>query len=82
MPICSKCCLPRAALGLVALSLAAPSIVSALDWTWSYIGLRASASGTLTTRDVPDDSGWYDIIEIMGMRCRTDGCTFLGACPS
>jgi len=41
---------------------------SALIWNWSYSVDGVDASGTLTTNDIPDDLGFYQITEITGTR--------------
>ena len=40
----------------------------ALNWNWSYSGTGIDASGTLTTNDIPDSLGFYQITGITGTR--------------
>jgi hypothetical protein len=44
------------------------SPAQALTWNWSYTGTGISASGTFTTNDTPDGSGFYTISGISGTR--------------
>jgi hypothetical protein len=44
------------------------SPAQALDWNWSYTGTAINASGTFTTNDTPDGSGFYTIAAITGTR--------------
>ncbi len=39
-----------------------------LQWTWEYAGAGISASGTLTTHDVANGAGYFQIIGITGSR--------------
>ena len=52
---------------------------SALMWNWSYSAPGIDASGTLTTNDNLDASGYYLITEITGMR---NGETITGLQPT
>ena len=49
-------------------SLAAPIAAAqhALTWRWSYDGPGISASGTFTTKDMPNADGFYEITAISG----------------
>lgn len=40
----------------------------ALNWNWNYSGTGIAASGTFTTNDTPNDSGFYLITGITGTR--------------
>ncbi len=40
----------------------------ALTFNWSYSGTGINASGTLITNDTPDESGFYLVTDITGMR--------------
>jgi hypothetical protein len=56
-------------LGSTAFILASKAYpAKALDWTWSYTGSGISASGTFTTNNTPDGSGFYTISGISGTR--------------
>ena len=48
-------------------------------WNWSYNGTGISASGTFTTADAPDESGFYRIVEITG---NDNGVTITGLQPA
>ncbi|MBD2495307.1 PEP-CTERM sorting domain-containing protein [Nostoc sp. FACHB-280] len=39
-----------------------------LNWEWSYFGSGITASGNFITNDTPDNSGFYEILEISGTR--------------
>ncbi|MBD2597182.1 PEP-CTERM sorting domain-containing protein [Nostoc spongiaeforme FACHB-130] len=39
-----------------------------LNWEWSYFGSGITARGNFITNDTPDDSGFYEIVEISGTR--------------
>jgi hypothetical protein len=68
-----------AALGFV-LSVAIPAPTeAALQWTWQYRGAGISASGTLTTDDVPNDHGYFRIMGITGSR---NGIRIIGLQPA
>jgi hypothetical protein len=45
---------------------------AALLWNWSYSGNGVSASGTFTTSDAPDGTGYYQIIRITGVENGVD----------
>lgn len=49
-----------------------------LIWDWSYSGVGVVASGTFTTTDIPDGSGFYLITGITGTR---NGETITGLQP-
>jgi hypothetical protein len=38
-----------------------------LLWNWSYSGTGVSVSGTFTTNDAPDETGFYQIVGITGV---------------
>jgi hypothetical protein len=38
-----------------------------LLWNWSYSGTGVSVSGTFTTNDAPDETGFYQIVRITGV---------------
>lgn len=44
------------------------SAAEPLQWTWQYTGAGISATGTLTTNDVTDAAGYFQIIGINGSR--------------
>jgi hypothetical protein len=44
------------------------SATASLQWTWHYTGAGVSASGTLTTKDVANGAGYFQIIGITGSR--------------
>jgi hypothetical protein len=50
-----------------------------LLWDWNYSGVGISAVGTLTTDDVADALGFYQIIDVNGSR---NGITITGLQPS
>lgn len=62
-----------------ALALAAGSVQAALNWNWSYSGAGIMASGTLTTTDTADGSGFYEILSISGNR---NGIAITGLYPT
>ena len=39
-----------------------------LEWTWHYTGAGISASGSLTTNDIANSAGYFQIIGITGAR--------------
>lgn len=51
---------------------------SALTWKWSYSGNGIDAIGTFTTKNTPDDLGFYQILGISGTR---NGETITGLQP-
>ncbi|MBD2448246.1 PEP-CTERM sorting domain-containing protein [Nostoc sp. FACHB-152] len=51
---------------------------SALNWNWNYSGTGITASGTFITNNTPNDSGFYLITGITGIR---NGETILGLQP-
>ncbi|WP_392535658.1 PEP-CTERM sorting domain-containing protein [Nostoc sp. C117] len=51
----------------------------ALSWNWNYSGNNITASGTFTTNDTPNDSGFYLISAITGTR---NGRTITGLQPT
>lgn len=57
-------------MGLVAIALAAAQMPAnaALVWTWDYDGPGVSASGSFTTGDTADASGYVTITSISGQR--------------
>ena len=46
----------------------AESVAAPLQWTWHNTGAGISASGTVTTNDVPNAAGYFQIIAITGSR--------------
>jgi hypothetical protein len=50
-----------------------------LLWNWSYSGTGVSASGTFTTNDTPDGTGFYQIVGITGAE---NGVTITGLQPT
>jgi hypothetical protein len=52
---------------------------ASLSWAWNYSGTGVVASGTFTTTDIPDASGFYLITDIAGMR---NGQTITGLQPT
>ena len=72
--ICSLVALGAGVLVTVAAPVAAP-----LQWTWHYSGAGISASGTLTTNDVADSAGYFQIIGITGLR---NGVKIVGMQPT
>ncbi len=66
-----------ATVGLV-IALCAPAHATLL-WDWSYGGDGISASGTFTTADTPDASGFFDITGISGLR---NGVAITGLQPT
>jgi hypothetical protein len=55
------------------------SAKAVLLWNWSYSGAGISASGTFTTKDVPDGTGFYQIVAITGT---DNGATITGLRPT
>jgi len=55
---------------LLALTLAAAQVPAhaALVWNWGYDGAGVTASGSFTTNDAPDASGYFTILNITGQR--------------
>jgi hypothetical protein len=55
---------------LLALTLAAAQmpVQAALVWNWGYDGAGVTASGTFTTDDAPNASGYFTILNITGQR--------------
>jgi hypothetical protein len=53
--------------GSVLITVAEPA-AAPLQWTWHYTGAGIIASGTLTTDDVANDAGYFQIIGINGSR--------------
>jgi len=55
---------------LLALTLAAAQmpVQAALVWNWGYDGAGVTASGTFTTNDAPNASGYFTILNITGQR--------------
>ncbi|ABA20459.1 hypothetical protein Ava_0835 [Trichormus variabilis ATCC 29413] len=51
---------------------------STLLWQWSYSGSGIVAKGTFKTNDIPDNLGFYEILEIAGTR---NGETITGLQP-
>lgn len=41
---------------------------SALTWKWNYSGASIDANGNFITNDIPDDLGFYKILNISGTR--------------
>lgn len=67
MRILSALC--RLAVLCIALPAApAETAAASLHWSWRYEGAGISASGTLTTNDVADSAGYFQIIAIAGTR--------------
>jgi hypothetical protein len=64
------CCLVALGGGLL-ITVAEPA-AAPLQWTWHYSGAGISASGTMTTNDVADGSGYFQIIGITGSRNGVD----------
>jgi hypothetical protein len=62
---------------LIAAALSA-QCAEALEWRWSYKGEGAAASGTFTTGDAPNASGFYEITAIAG---RANGVAIIGLQP-
>ena len=44
------------------------TIVKTIEWTWKYEGEGFSASGTLHTKEISDEEGFYTITSISGER--------------
>lgn len=57
-----------AALALGTLSSCAATAAASLQWSWHYEGTGITASGTLTTNDVADSAGYFQITAISGTR--------------
>ena len=56
------------ALGVGVLITVSEPVAAPLQWTWHYSGAGISASGTLTTNDVANSAGYFQIIGITGSR--------------
>jgi hypothetical protein len=56
------------ALGSGVLITVSGSATAPLQWTWQYTGAGIFASGTLTTNDVANAAGYFQIIAITGSR--------------
>jgi hypothetical protein len=56
------------ALGSGVLITVSGSATAPLQWTWQYTGSGIFASGTLTTNDVANAAGYFQIIAITGSR--------------
>ncbi len=67
------------ALMSVAALTATTKPATALTWNWSYSGAGIAASGTFTTVDAPDGSGFYLMAGIAGVR---NGAAILGLQPA
>jgi len=52
---------------------------SALTWRWNYSGTGIEARGTFITNETPDESGFYQILDISGIR---NGETITGLQPT
>lgn len=59
---------PLAGAALALLVAAAGPAHAERHWTWSYSGGGVSAAGTMTTADLADTDGWYEITSIAGQR--------------
>jgi hypothetical protein len=53
--------------------------LASLEWNWSYTAAGINATGTFTTDDTPDGSGFYLITGITGSR---DGVAITGLQPA
>ena len=60
------CCL--VALGAGVLTTVSEPAAAPLQWTWHYTGAGVAASGTLTTNEVANGAGYFQIIGITGSR--------------
>lgn len=78
MRICSLL-LRLAALDLVLLCMLPETAAASLQWSWRYEGAGISARGTLTTSDVANSSGYFQITGITGTR---NGITITGLQPA
>jgi hypothetical protein len=56
------------ALAIGVLITVSGSAAEPLQWTWQYTGAGISATGTLTTNDVANAAGYFQIIAITGSR--------------
>lgn len=56
------------ALGVTVLPMSPAFALASLQWSWRYTGAGISARGTLTTDDVADGSGYFQITGITGSR--------------
>jgi hypothetical protein len=63
----------------VAVLIATTTPAAALTWNWSYSGAGIAATGTFTTVDTPDASGFYLITGIAGER---NGAAILSLQPT
>jgi hypothetical protein len=54
--------------GLGLLPMLAETAAASLQWSWRYEGAGISASGTLTTNDVANSAGYFQITAITGTR--------------
>jgi hypothetical protein len=68
-----------ALLSVAAWSATVGQASASLNWDWNYSGTGVVASGTFTTNDTPDGSGFYLITGITGMR---NGETITGLQPT
>jgi hypothetical protein len=57
-----------AILGVGLLAMSAETTAAGMQWSWHYEGAGISASGTLTTSDVANGAGYYQITAIHGTR--------------
>lgn len=62
-----------------AAALVAATPAAAALWTWGYTGDSIQASGTFTTSDLADASGFYEITDITGTR---NGVAITGLYPT
>lgn len=61
------------------LMIGSPQAASALTWKWNYSGADIDAKGNFITNDIPDDLGFYEILNISGTR---NGETITGLQPT
>ena len=62
------CTAARCSLLTLTLAAAQVPVHAALVWNWGYDGAGVTASGTFTTNDAPNASGYFTILNITGQR--------------